>query len=62
LAGTDAYEIRGFRKLDCRRSDGKPGHVCDFVVEIDTVAGPIARAVVGRFFVGPAGLVYDINA
>ena len=40
-AHTDAFEIRTFRKIDCRPTDDKPGHLCDFVVEVDTVAGPI---------------------
>ena len=61
-AHTDAFEIRAFRKLECRPSDDKPGHLCDFVVEIDTVAGPIERAIVGRFFVRPGGLAYDHDA
>ena len=41
-ARTDAFEIKSFRKLACRPSAGEPGHMCDFAVEIDTVAGPIA--------------------
>ena len=58
-ARTDEFEVRGFRKVECRASAGKPGHVCDFAVEIDTVAGPIAQSMAGRFFVGPWGLTYD---
>lgn len=58
-ARTDAFAIRDFRKGECRLNAGRSGHVCDFAVEIDTVAGPISRAIVGRFFVGPCGLVYD---
>jgi hypothetical protein len=61
-ARTDAFALRGFRKGECRPSDGKPGHVCDFAVEVDTVAGPIEKSVEGRFFVGPCGLVYDHDA
>jgi len=58
-ARTDEFEIRVFRKLECRPSDGKPGHLCDFAVAIETVAGPIERSVAGRFFDGAAGLAYD---
>src|SRR5579864_4141011 len=59
-ARTDAFEIRSFRKLTCRTSAGKPGHLCDFAVEIDTVAGPIAQQVAGRFVAGPWGLAYQM--
>jgi hypothetical protein len=58
-AHTDAFGFRGFRKSDCRRSDGKPGHVCDFTVEVDTVTGPIEKAMAGRFYIGVGGLAYD---
>ena len=58
-ARTDEFEVRSFRKVECRASAGKPGHVCGFAVEIDTVAGPIAQSIAGRFFVGPNGLAYD---
>lgn len=58
-ARTDAFEIRSFRKLACRPSASKPGHMCDFAVEIDTVTGPIAQQVAGRFFAGTWGLAYQ---
>jgi hypothetical protein len=58
-ARTDAFEIRSFRKLTCRPSAGKPGHLCDFAFEIDTVAGPIAQQVAGVFMPGPWGLTYE---
>jgi hypothetical protein len=58
-ARTDEFEIRGFRKIACRPADDAPGHLCDFVVEVDTVAGPLERAIAGRFFVGPCGLTYQ---
>jgi hypothetical protein len=61
-AHTDTFDIRAFRKVDCRRSGGKPGHLCDFVVAVDTIAGPIERTVSGRFFVGPDGLAFDHDA
>ena len=58
-ARTDAFGLRGFRKGGCRPSDGKPGHICDFAIEVDTVAGPIETSSAGRFFVGPFGLAFD---
>jgi len=61
-ARTDAFWLRGFRKGDCRRSDSKPGHVCDFTVEVDTVMGPIEKSMAGRFHVGARGLAYDHDA
>jgi len=66
-ARTDEYEIRGFRKVECRRDDGGAGqnasaHVCVFVVEIDTVAGPFERSIDGRFIMGPCGLAYGHDA
>ena len=56
-AGTDAFTITAFRKSECRA--GPDGHVCSFAIEVDTVAGPIARSIEGRFFLGPCGLTYD---
>jgi len=58
-AHTDEFEIRVFRKGKCRPSLGSPGHVCDFAVEIDTVAGPMTGSLVGRFYVSPHGLMFD---
>jgi hypothetical protein len=61
-AHTDAFEIRVFRKVECRPGVAKPGHICDFVVKIDTVAGPLDRIVEGRFFAGPHGLAFEPEA
>jgi hypothetical protein len=61
-AHTDAFEIRDFRKGACRPSEDRPGHICAFAVEVDTVAGPIERSIAGRFYVGPCGLAYDHDA
>jgi hypothetical protein len=58
-ARTDEFDVKSFRKLACRSSAGKPGHMCDFAFEVDTVAGPIAQQVAGRFFPGPWGLAYQ---
>jgi hypothetical protein len=65
-AHTDAFEILSFRKGACRPSEDRPGqdrgYVCEFAVEIDTVAGPIVRSTAGRFHVGPCGLAYENDA
>jgi hypothetical protein len=61
-ARTDAYELRGFRKGECRPSEGKPGYICEFAVEVDTVAGPIEKSIAGRFYIGPCGFMYDHDA
>jgi len=61
-ARTDTFGLRGFRKVECRPSEGKPGHVCDFAVAVDTVAGPIEKSIAGRFYIGSGGLAYDHDA
>ena len=58
-ARTDEFEIVAFRKGKCHPSVGDPGHVCRFLVEVGTVAGPILRSVSGRFHAGPCGLVFE---
>ena len=57
-ARTEEFEISGFRKIACRPDADASGHLCDFAVEVDTVLGPIERAIAGRFLVGPCGLTY----
>jgi hypothetical protein len=57
-AGTDRFEIRSFRKLDCARDEAGEGHVCDFAVDIDVVNGSLQRQLTGRFFAGPDGLKF----
>jgi hypothetical protein len=61
-AHTDAFEIRSFRKGRCRPDEGRPGYICEFAVEVDTIAGPIAQSTAGRFYLGPCGLAYDHDA
>jgi hypothetical protein len=58
-ARTDEFEIRGFGKIACRPDNDASGHLCTFVVNVDTIAGPIERAIAGRFLVGPCGLTYQ---
>lgn len=61
-AGTDRFEIRGFRKLECHADPERPGHVCAFAVAIDTVRGPIEQSITGRFEIDACGLVYRHDA
>lgn len=61
-AHTDEYEIRSFRKLECRFDPVNSGHVCGFSVAIDTVAGPIEQSISGRFFIGACGLTFERDA
>jgi hypothetical protein len=58
-ARTDKFEIKRFRKLACLPSSDRPGHMCEFSVEVDTVTGPIARTTAGFFRAGPWGLAYE---
>jgi len=61
-ARTDEFEVRAVRKIACRAEENGPGHRCTFVVEVVTVAGPIERAIAGRFYPGPHGLAFADDA
>jgi hypothetical protein len=56
-AGTDRFELRTFRKLDCMRAPER-AYRCDFTVDIDVVNGSLQRRLSGRFTDGPDGLVF----
>ncbi|MGZ3410140.1 MAG: hypothetical protein ACXWJW_04390 [Xanthobacteraceae bacterium] len=49
--GTDRFEVRSFKKLDCERDAN--GHVCSFSVDVSVVSGEIAQRVRGHFVSGP---------
>jgi hypothetical protein len=55
-AGTDRFEIRTFRKLNCAASAAKPGYVCGFMVDIGVNGGGLQSVLVGRFYPGSSGL------
>jgi hypothetical protein len=56
-AGTDRFEVRGFRKLACHAvEDG--GYRCGFSVELGVLNGELHRRMNGRFFGGPNGLSF----
>ena len=61
-AGTDRFEVRAFRKLECLRSDAKAGFVCGFAVDISVINGDFRQTLTGRFFRGPRGLVFTHDA
>ena len=56
-AGTDRFEVRGFRKLTCHAvEDGS--YRCAFAVDLSVLNGELRRLVNGRFFNGPNGLSF----
>jgi hypothetical protein len=61
-AGTDRFEIRTFQKLDCTRSETKPGYVCGFLVDIGMVGGDLQSVLLGRFFRGSNGLDFSLDS
>lgn len=59
-AGTDRFEVRSFKKLDCERDT--TGHVCNFSVDVSVVNGEIEQKVRGHFVSGPDhGLTFVQN-
>ena len=40
-AGTERFQVRSFKKLDCWRAELDFGHVCAFAVDIAVVNGSI---------------------
>jgi hypothetical protein len=52
-AGTDRFEVRSFRKLDCRRDD--VGHLCSFAVDVSVTTGVLQHTLKGRFMPAPGG-------
>jgi hypothetical protein len=54
-AGTDRFEVRAFRKLECRRDE--IGHLCDFAVDISVTTGLMQHTLKGRFLPGPGGIL-----
>ena len=46
-AGTDRFEVREFKKLECVREDD--GYVCNFSVDVSVATGSIAQTIRGRF-------------
>jgi hypothetical protein len=61
-AGTDRFEIRAFRKLDCARDSILRGYICGFTVDIGVVDGALARTLSGYFLPGPGGLAFRHEA
>src|SRR5262245_36566833 len=47
-AGTDQFEVRGFRKIDCVVEEAEAYH-CNFTVDVSVVGGVIEKTVSGRF-------------
>jgi hypothetical protein len=56
-AGTDRFEVRGFRKHACNAvEDG--GYRCVFSVDLGVLNGELHRRINGRFIGGPNGLSF----
>lgn len=56
-AGTDRFEVRGFRKLTCNALE-EGGYRCAFSVDLGVLNGELHRRVSGRFLGGPNGLSF----
>jgi hypothetical protein len=56
--GSDRFEIRGFRKRQCRRSSDGRGYVCQFEADVGVSSGQFTTRSQGRFLAGPHGLVF----
>jgi hypothetical protein len=56
-AGTDRFEVRGFRKQTCAAIDDG-GYRCTFAVDLGVFNGELHRRISGRFFRGPDGLSF----
>ena len=54
--GTDRYELRTFRKIECAPVQQGRGHLCTFDIDIGVVNGTLQRTLTGRFF-GPANML-----
>jgi hypothetical protein len=59
-AGNDQFEISAFRKLECKKSRGKPGYDCTFNVDIDLANGMMHRALEGRFYSTSTGITFEL--
>jgi hypothetical protein len=57
-AGTDRFEISGFRKLGCQPREAG-GHVCRFAVDIAVMNGNVHEVLTGRFFRRDDGLAFS---
>ena len=47
-SGMDRYTLNAFQKLNCRVDDGS-AHVCEFLVDVGLVNGPLQKTITGRF-------------
>jgi hypothetical protein len=61
MAGNDRFEIRNFRKVDCRPMKTKSGFDCAFAVDIILANGPMERSLNGRFYNAPEGIQFALD-
>ena len=58
INGTHHFEVRTFQKRACVRVTGQHAYRCEFSVDIDVMNGSLHRALAGRFYAGPQGLLF----
>jgi hypothetical protein len=56
--GNDRFEIRAFRKIECRQLQQKPSYSCTFSVDIDLTNGITHRTLEGRFYNSSRGFTF----
>ena len=61
MAGNDRFEIRNFRKIDCRPIETKSGFDCAFVVNIILANGSMERSLRGRFYNTSEGIQFALD-
>lgn len=59
-AGNDRFEIRAFRKLECKQSQQNTGYDCTFNVDIELANGMLHRALEGRFYNTSMGTAFEL--
>jgi hypothetical protein len=59
-SGNDRFEIRAFRKIECRQLRQEPSYSCAFSVDIDLTNGIMHRTLEGRFYNSSRGLAFAL--
>jgi len=62
MTGNDRFEIRNFRKVDCKGMATKSGFECAFIVNITLANGLMQRELKGRFYNTPEGMQFALDA
>jgi hypothetical protein len=59
-SGNDRFEIRAFRKIECRQLQQEPNYSCTFSVDINLTNGIMQRTLEGRFYNSSRGLAFAL--